>query len=79
MSRILDVQGFSHVTAPFLTDYHAAWPNKPLVASEWHVKERKCNPLGVGDCLDFVSSSTRAEGPHGGATDRTCSCAQKSI
>ena len=34
MSQILDIQGFSHVPAWFFADYHAVWPNKPLVASE---------------------------------------------
>lgn len=28
------VQGFSHVNAQLFADYHAVWPNKPLVASE---------------------------------------------
>lgn len=33
MSRILDIQGFSHVSTDMFQDYHAVWPNKPLVAS----------------------------------------------
>ena len=34
MPQILDVQGFSHVNGGIFKDYHAAWPSRPLVASE---------------------------------------------
>jgi hypothetical protein len=34
MPQILDVQGFSHVNDGIFKDYHAAWPSRPLVASE---------------------------------------------
>ena len=34
MPQILDVQGFSHVNSQIFSDYHKAWPLKPLVASE---------------------------------------------
>ena len=34
MPKVLDVQGFSHVHDNVFHDYHAAWPTKPLVASE---------------------------------------------
>ena len=43
-------------------------PNPPPVRERLGLNKR----AGVGRVLDFVSSSTRAEGPHGGVTHIAC-------
>jgi len=52
MPQILDVQGFSHVNDGIFKDYHAAWPSRPLVASECcscltqYVQQFRCSVSG---------------------------------
>jgi len=50
-------------------DYTMSTFERPVI-------DRQSTPT-VGHSLDFVSSSARADGPHGGVTHRTCRRADK--
>jgi len=59
MSRQLDVQGFSHENGDFLAKFHAAWPDKPISATECcscETQRGEDNDIPYNESLVYYSS-----------------------